>query len=212
MALFMSGFHSFTGWSNVPEYGFPYECMLWLFSHPVMPNTLQPMDSLYLIRFLVPVTGLSRFFFSTLTSLWFLLLVFPQNVNVSLTYYNSLGHPNAFMAFNIVYMFMTPNSCLHMNLSSSQTSGSSCPSCMSSWMSIQFSSVAQLRPTLCDPMYHSNPGLPVHCQLPEFTQTHVHWVGDAIQPSHPLSSPSLPAPNPSQHQGLFQWVSSSHWC
>ena len=56
----------------------------------------------------------------------------------------------------------------------------------------------------------SMPGLPVHQQLPEFTQIHVHWVGDAIQPSHPLLSPSPPAPNPSQHQGLFQWVSSSH--
>ena len=75
---------------------------------------------------------------------------------------------------------------------------------------VQFSSVAQLCPTLCDPMNHSMPGLPVHHQLPEFTQTHVHWVGDAIQPSHPLSSPFPPAPNPSQHQGLFQWVNSSH--
>ena len=73
----------------------------------------------------------------------------------------------------------------------------------------QFSSVAQLCPTLCDPMNRSMPGLPVHHQLPEFTQTHVHWVGDAIQPSHLLSSPSPPAPNPSQHQGLFQWVNSS---
>ena len=56
----------------------------------------------------------------------------------------------------------------------------------------------------------STPGLPVHHQLPEFTQTHVHWVSDAIQPSHPLSSPSPPVPNPSQHQSLFQWVNSSH--
>ena len=71
-------------------------------------------------------------------------------------------------------------------------------------LSIQFSSVAQLCPTLCDPMHCSTPGLPVHYQLPEFTQTHVHRVGDAIQPSHPLWSPSLPASNPSQHQGLFQ--------
>ena len=63
---------------------------------------------------------------------------------------------------------------------------------------------------LCDPMNHSTPGLPVHHQLPEFIQTHVHWVGDAIQPSHPLSSSSPPAPSPSQHQGLFQWVSSLH--
>ena len=73
----------------------------------------------------------------------------------------------------------------------------------------QFSSVAQLCLTLCDPMNHSTPGLPVHHQLPEFTQTQVHWVSDAFQPSHPLSSPSPPAPNPSQHQSLFQWVSSS---
>ena len=70
--------------------------------------------------------------------------------------------------------------------------------------SVQFSSVAQSWPTLCDPMNRSTPGLPVHHQLPEFTQTHAHRVGDAIQPSHPLSSPSPPAPNPSQHQGLFQ--------
>ena len=76
--------------------------------------------------------------------------------------------------------------------------------------SVQFSSVAQLCPTLCDPMDCSTPGLPVHHQLPEFTQTHVHWVGDAIQPSHPLSSPSLPALNFSQHQGLSKWVSASH--
>ena len=75
---------------------------------------------------------------------------------------------------------------------------------------VQFSSVAQLCPTLCDPMNHSMPGFPVHHQLPEFTQTHVHRVGEPIQPSHPLSSPSPPAPNPSQHQSLFQWVNSSH--
>ena len=64
--------------------------------------------------------------------------------------------------------------------------------------------VAQSCPTLCDPMNHSTPGLPVHHQLPEFTQTHVHRVSDAIHPSHPLSSLSPPAPNPSQHQSLFQ--------
>ena len=76
--------------------------------------------------------------------------------------------------------------------------------------SVQFTSVAQSCPILHDPMNRSKPGLPVHHQLPEFTQIHVHRVGDAIQPSHPLSSPSPPAPNPSQHQGLFQWVNSSH--
>ena len=71
-------------------------------------------------------------------------------------------------------------------------------------ISVQFSSVAQSCLTLCDPMNCSTPGLPVHHQLPEFTQTHVHLLSDAIQPSHPLSSPSPRAPNPSQHQGLFQ--------
>ena len=70
--------------------------------------------------------------------------------------------------------------------------------------SVHFGSVAQSCPTLCDPMNCSTPGLPVHHQLLEFTQTHVHRVRDAIQPSHPRSSPSPPAPNPSQHQGLFQ--------
>ena len=74
----------------------------------------------------------------------------------------------------------------------------------------QFSSVAQSYLTLCDPMNCSMPGLPVHHQLPEPTQTHVHRVGDAIQQSHPLSSPSPPAFSLSQHQGLFKWVSSSH--
>ena len=74
----------------------------------------------------------------------------------------------------------------------------------------QFSSVAQSCPTLCDPMECSTPGFPVPHQLPEFTQTHVHWVSNAIQPSHPLSSPSPPAFNLAQHQGLFKWVSSSH--
>ena len=76
--------------------------------------------------------------------------------------------------------------------------------------SVQFSSVAQSCPTLCNPMNCSTPGLPVYHQLPEFTQIHVHRVSDAIQPSHPLSSPSPPAPNPSQHQSLFQWVNSLH--
>ena len=78
------------------------------------------------------------------------------------------------------------------------------------WIICRISSIAQSCPTLCNPMNHSTPGLPVHHQLLESTQTHVHWVGDAIQPSYPLLSPSPPALNLSQHQGLFQWVSSSH--
>ena len=76
--------------------------------------------------------------------------------------------------------------------------------------SVQFSSVTQSCLTLYDPMNRSTPGLPVHHQLPAFTQTHAHWVSDAIQLSHALSLPSPPAPNPSQHQGLSQWVNSSH--
>ena len=79
------------------------------------------------------------------------------------------------------------------------------PTCWAN--SVQFT---QSRPTLCDPMDCSMPGLPVHQQLPQFTQTRVHWVSDVIQSSHPLSSPSLPTFNLSQDQGLFQWVSSSH--
>ena len=84
-----------------------------------------------------------------------------------------------------------------------------CSGC--SWpTSVQFSSVAQSCLTLCDSMNCSMAGLPVHHQFPECTQTHAHRVSDAIQPSHPLSSPSPPALNPSQHQDLFQWVNSSH--
>ena len=75
---------------------------------------------------------------------------------------------------------------------------------------VQFSSVAQSYLTLCDPMDCRTPGFPVHHQLPEFTQSHVHWVSDAIQPSHPLSSPSSSSFNLSKHQGLFQWISSLH--
>ena len=78
------------------------------------------------------------------------------------------------------------------------------------FQSVQFSSVTQSCLTLCDPMDCSTPGLAVHHQLLEFTQTHVHWVGDAIQPFHPLSSPSPPTFNLSQHQRLFKWVSSLH--
>ena len=79
-----------------------------------------------------------------------------------------------------------------------------------SFWNSQIRSVAQSCLTLCDSMNRSTPGLPVHYQLPEFTQTHVHRVSDAIQPFHPLSSPSPPAPNPFQHQSLFQWDNSLH--
>ena len=82
---------------------------------------------------------------------------------------------------------------------------------MIKFSSVQFSSAAQLWLTHCDPLDCSTPGFPVHQQLLELVQTHVHRVGDAIQPSHTLSSPSLSAFSLSQHQGLFQWVSSSRW-
>ena len=80
----------------------------------------------------------------------------------------------------------------------------------SSFAPVQFSSVTQSCLTHCDPMNCSTPGLPVHHQLPEFAQTHIHRVSGAIQPSHPPSSPSAPSLNPSQHQSLFQWVNSAH--
>ena len=82
--------------------------------------------------------------------------------------------------------------------------------CQAGWLTVQFTSVAQSCPTLFHPMDCSTPGFLAHHQLSEFTQTHVHWVGDAIQPSHPLSSPSPLAPSPFQHHGLFRWVSCSH--
>ena len=82
--------------------------------------------------------------------------------------------------------------------------------CKSKKNSVQFSLVARSCLTLCEPMNRSTPGLTLHHKLPEFTQTHAHLVSNAIQPSHPLLSPSPPAPNPSQHQGLFQWVNSLH--
>ena len=82
--------------------------------------------------------------------------------------------------------------------------------CHKNCRKFSFSSVTQSCPTLCDPMNHSTPGLPVHHLLPEFAQTYVHWVGDTTQPFHPLSPPSAPVLNLFQHQGLFQWVSSLH--
>ena len=82
--------------------------------------------------------------------------------------------------------------------------------CVTMRVSVQFSSVSQLCLTFCNPMDCSTPGFSVHHQLPELAQTHVHWVGDAIQPCYPLSSPSPPVFHLSHHQGLYQWVSSSH--
>ena len=101
----------------------------------------------------------------------------------------------------IYYPWMVPASLSHKPLINNSITNCVC---------LQFKSVTPSCPTLHNPTDCSTPGLPVHHQLPELTQTHVHWVGDAIRPSHPLLSPSPPAFNLSQHQGLFQWVSSSH--
>ena len=112
--------------------------------------------------------------------------------------------------FNSDKSWLISNNILPMALTLSRLITIVIPYGRHQFSSVHFSSVTQSCPTLCDPMNQSMPGLPVHHQLPESTQTHVHWVGDAIQPSHPLSSPSLPALNLSQHQGLFKRVSSSH--
>ena len=106
-----------------------------------------------------------------------------------------------------MYLLERHNPTHRSSCTSLQIHTPSLPKVLRNWkqhLSVQFSSVAQSCPTLCNPMNRSTPGLPVHHQLPEFTETHVHRVSDAIQPSNPLSSPSPPAPNPSQHQSLFQ--------
>ena len=95
----------------------------------------------------------------------------------------SIFRPSAFFMVQLSHPFMTTGKIIRSD---------------------QIRSITLSSPTLCDPMNCSTPGLPVHHQLPEYTQTHVHRVSDAIQPSHPLSSPSPLAPNPSQHQSLFQ--------
>ena len=122
-------------------------------------------------------------------------------------------HPTSYSKFPLAIKFY-PWQCVCFSATPAGRPTLSFPLCVHSLFSmsvshsVQFSSVTQSCPTLCDPMNRSTPGLPVHHQLPESTQTHVHWVGDAIQPSHPLSSPSLPDLNLSQHHSLLKWVSS----
>ena len=117
----------------------------------------------------------------------------PQNSSWAKSYLNEYSPINAVSPSCLVSLINS----LQMNL-------------VSFSVQVQFSSVAQSCPTLCNSMDCSAPGFPVHHQLPEPTQTHVHHVGNAIQPSHPLSSPSPPTFDLSQHQGLFKWLSSSH--
>ena len=128
-----------------------------------------------------------------------------------------LSSSSSSMALHIVYLVNVPHE-FENNFYSALYACSNSINVRSNWLIVlfkssvwvQFGSVSQSCPTLCDPMNCSTPGLLVHHQLPELTQTHVHWVGDAIQPSHPLSSPSPPALSLSQHQSLFKWVTSSH--
>ena len=115
-----------------------------------------------------------------------------------------VGSVNVFFTMNACDTNNQPNKLVFVQGSSKIYSQKAVDRIRKQFSSVQFISVAQSCLTLCDPMNRSMPGLPVHHQLPEFTQTHVHRVSDAIQLSHPLSSPSPPAPNPSQHQSLFQ--------
>ena len=128
-----------------------------------------------------------RNYFLTLDSLTRIYVMKWKRNNYPKTFYKKL--PSVICNFHILYIICNSDKLLLLYIKI---------------FSDQIRSVAQSCPTLCDPMNHSTPGLPIHHQLPEFTQTHVHRVRDAIQPSHPLSSPSPPAPNPSQHQSLFQ--------
>ena len=127
-----------------------------------------------------------------LTSLWSI----KGTLRLSPEYMTSLPHFRIYVYFfEILHIYVvSPCTCSKFDLKA--------------FSPVQFSH--SVCPILCNPMNRSTPGLPVHHQLLEFTQIHVHRVGDAIQPSHPLSSPSPPAPNPSQDQGLFQWVNSLH--
>ena len=126
------------------------------------------------------------------------------------SYYNFVNWLYSTIKWNKVYIkkYFSWNKKFSWHLRASLTSSAECSLTLP--CSVQFSSVTQLCLTLCDIMNCSMPGLLVHHQLLEFTQTHIHRVSDAIQPSHPLSFPSPPAPNPSQHQSLFQWVKPSH--
>ena len=122
---------------------------------------------------------------------------------------------NKLKLFNMpVYLFIQPSCIFFKTLSEYSWFTVLCYFCEQQSKSViqthQFSSVTQPCPTLSYPMDYSTPGFPVHHQLPELIQTHVHRIGDAIQPPHPLLSPSPPALNLSQHQGLFKWVSSLH--
>ena len=135
------------------------------------------------------------------TSLFFNRIISEANISNCMVLFNLIHTKTLFLCF---YLSFYPTYNLYFQLSSIYLYPLTfCFRWDNLTLSDQIRSVAQSCPTLCDPMNHSTPGLPVHHQLPEFTQTHIHRVSDAIQPSHPLSSPSPLTPNPSQHQSLF---------
>ena len=153
------------------------------------PIQLLPTSQLHLLLVYVPAPHITHIIYATVPHLWaFAPIVFSaRNLSQSSFFYT------LHLVHSCLFFKIHPQSFLAVLLHTHTQR-----------VSFQFSSVTQSCPTLCDPMNRSTPGLPVHHQLLEFTQTHVHRVGDAIQPSHPLSSPFPPAPNPSQHQSLFQ--------
>jgi len=135
---------------------------------------------------------------------------FPESVSLPMSQFFASGGQSTEASASASVLPMNIQGWFPFLLTGLTSQLSKWPSRVFFYTTIQFSSVTQSWPTLCNPMNYSAPGLPVHHQLLESTQTHVHWVGDAIQTSHPLSSPSPPSLNLSQHQGLLQWVSSLH--
>ena len=143
----------------------------------------------------------SLYFLMSLANGLSILFILSKNQLQALLIFPMVSFVCLFVCFSFTSALIVKISFLLLTLGLSISSFSSCFRC-------QFSSVTQSCPTLCNPMNCSTPGLHVHHQLQEFTQTHVHRVSDAIQPSHPWSSPFPPVPNTSQHQNLFQWVNS----
>ena len=158
--------------------------------------SLHPHQHLVLFIFLIFAIFMGRKFYLIIVLIWISLIT--ENFNIFFTY-SSLMTVNWLLLSFVYFRFVYVKCNLYANLLNDFSN-----------LMVQFSSVAQSFLTLCDPTDRSTPGLPVHHQPQEFTQTHVYRVGDAIQSFHPLSSLSPPAFNLSQHQGLFKWVSSSH--
>ena len=159
-------------------------------------NSLHPHQYLVLFIFSIFAIFMGRKFYFIIVLIWISLIT--SKFEHFFTYSSLMTVNWLFLSF-VYFRFVHVKCNLYANLLNDFSN-----------LMIQFSSVTQSGLTLCDPLNCSTPGLPVHHQPPEFTQTHIHRVGDAIQPFHLLSSPSPPAINLSQHQGLFKWVNSSH--